>query len=76
MKQTFEKVGELREQKQQIQADIADMLCFMSKVRGGGPDVSLFFFSLGGPRVMKDWDFEGRVERSKLICAVRFLFLL
>lgn len=47
MKQTFEKVGELREQKQQIQADIADMLCFMSKVRGGGPDVSLFFF-LGG----------------------------
>lgn len=38
MKQTFEKVGELRDQKQQIQADIADMLSFMSKVRGGGPD--------------------------------------
>ncbi|KAG0150274.1 hypothetical protein CROQUDRAFT_720452 [Cronartium quercuum f. sp. fusiforme G11] len=38
MKQTFEKVGELRDQKQQIQSDIADMLCFMSKVRGGGPD--------------------------------------
>ncbi|KNE98022.1 hypothetical protein PSTG_08696 [Puccinia striiformis f. sp. tritici PST-78] len=38
MKQTFEKVGELREQKQQIQADIADMLSYMSKVRGGGPD--------------------------------------
>lgn len=38
MKQTFEKVGELRDQKQQIQSDIADMLMFMSKVRGGGPD--------------------------------------
>jgi len=38
MKQTFDKVGELRDQKQQIQADIADMLSFMSKVRGGGPD--------------------------------------
>lgn len=38
MKTTFEKVGELREQKQQIQADIADMLSYMSKVRGGAPD--------------------------------------
>ncbi|MBW0472807.1 hypothetical protein O181_012522 [Austropuccinia psidii MF-1] len=38
MKQTFEKVGELREQKQQIQSDLADLMSFMSKVRGGGPD--------------------------------------
>lgn len=38
----LEQVGQLREQKQMLQGDIASLFDFKSKHGGGAPDVSTF----------------------------------
>lgn len=62
----------MREQKQQIQADIADMLCFMSKVRGGGPDVSLmigFFVKKRGLKMLFfSYSLDGSTQSLRVAC--------